>query len=98
MNDYPLPHIVSATDIRYKFKAIAEKINRTGKPAIVVDNSKPLVVIYPHAESKSYSLQITGDPHRIYETRKKVAPLLKGWDVVDEIRKMRDTRYNFSPK
>lgn len=47
MNDFPLPYIVSATDIRYKFKAIAEKIVRTGKPAVIVDNSKPLVVHLP---------------------------------------------------
>lgn len=94
--NYTFPFIVSATDIRYKFKSIAEKVTRTGTPAVVVDNSKPLVVIYPHVESTPYSLQIKRDKDEIYETRKKVAKYVKGVDSVEAVRKTRQIRWNLS--
>lgn len=93
------PQIVNVTDVRYRWRMVVERLEKDKLPILVVEHSTPKAVIMSvgQAQNMLVKQKKTGgvrDP--LVEFRKKYGDLLAGLDVVAEIRKMRNKRWNLS--
>ena len=84
-------NMISVTELRTNISQVLEMLDKENEPICIISRSKPRAILI---NVKAWQEREIEDPFK--DLREKYGDILKGLDVVSEIRKARDKRWNLS--
>lgn len=94
MKSFNSTNIISVTDLRANIGRLLDELEENDQPLYIVSRSKPRAILISAKVWEEKREEAITDP--FIGLRKKYGDLLSGVNVVSEIRKMREERWNLS--
>lgn len=94
MKAFNSTNIISVTDLRANIGRLLDELEKREQPLYIVSRSKPRAILLSPKVWEEKKKEAITDP--FISLRKKCGNLLSGVNVVSEIRKMREKRWNLS--